>query len=88
MNGSTLVSTDEVEKNLAHWRVFDCRHDLAKPALGEQQYREGHLPGAMFAHLERDLSGKKTGKNGRHPLPEPASSRSGWRRPGSRPRTR
>jgi thiosulfate/3-mercaptopyruvate sulfurtransferase len=71
MNGSTLVSTDEVDKNLAHWRVFDCRHDLAKPALGEQQYREGHIPGAMFAHLERDLSGKKTGKNGRHPLPEP-----------------
>jgi len=71
MNGSTLVSTDEVEKNLAHWRVFDCRHDLARPALGEQQYREGHLPGAMFAHLDRDLSGKKTGKNGRHPLPEP-----------------
>ena len=71
MNGSTLVSAAELEKNLAHWRVFDCRHDLAKPALGEQQYRESHIPGALFAHLERDLSGKKTGKNGRHPLPEP-----------------
>ena len=71
MNGSTLVSAAELEKNLAHWRVFDCRHDLAKPALGEQQYRESHIPGALFAHLERDLSGKKTGRNGRHPLPEP-----------------
>ena len=70
MSGSTLVSTGELEKNLAHWRVFDCRHDLAKPDLGEQQYRAGHIPGALFAHLDRDLSGKKSGKNGRHPLPE------------------
>jgi thiosulfate/3-mercaptopyruvate sulfurtransferase len=71
MSGSTLVSTGELEKNLAHWRVFDCRHDLAKPDLGEQQYREGHIPGALFASLDRDLSGKKTGNNGRHPLPDP-----------------
>ncbi len=71
MNGSTLVSTGELEKNLPRWRVFDCRHDLARPDLGESQYREGHIPGALFAHLERDLSGRKTGKNGRHPLPDP-----------------
>jgi thiosulfate/3-mercaptopyruvate sulfurtransferase len=71
MNGSTLVSTAELAANLAKWRVFDCRHDLAKPELGEQQYREGHIQGALFAHLERDLSGKKTGRNGRHPLPDP-----------------
>jgi len=71
MNGSTLVSTGELAANLVKWRVFDCRHDLAKPDLGEKQYREGHIPGALFAHLDRDLSGRKTGKNGRHPLPEP-----------------
>jgi len=71
MNGSTLVSTGDLEKNLPRWRVFDCRHDLAKPDLGEQQYREGHIPGALFAHLDRDLSGRKTASNGRHPLPEP-----------------
>jgi thiosulfate/3-mercaptopyruvate sulfurtransferase len=71
MNGSTLVSTAELAANLAKWRVFDCRHDLAKPDLGEQQYKEGHIPGALFAHLERDLSGRKTGTNGRHPLPDP-----------------
>jgi thiosulfate/3-mercaptopyruvate sulfurtransferase len=71
MSGSTLVSTGELAANLVKWRVFDCRHDLAKPDLGEQQYREGHIPGALFAHLDRDLSGRKTGKNGRHPLPEP-----------------
>ncbi|HVJ12393.1 MAG TPA: sulfurtransferase [Burkholderiales bacterium] len=71
MNGSTLVSTGELAANLAKWRVFDCRYDLAKPDLGEQQYREGHIQGALYAHLERDLSGKKTGRNGRHPLPDP-----------------
>jgi len=67
---NTLVSTDELAAH-PEWRVFDCRHDLANPALGEQQYAEGHVPGALFAHLDRDLSGPKTGKNGRHPLPEP-----------------
>jgi thiosulfate/3-mercaptopyruvate sulfurtransferase len=71
MSGSTLVSTAELAANYQKWRVFDCRHDLAKPDLGEQQYREGHIQGALFAHLERDLSGKKTGRNGRHPLPDP-----------------
>jgi thiosulfate/3-mercaptopyruvate sulfurtransferase len=70
MSGSTLVSTEALSANLGRWRVFDCRHDLAKPALGEQQYRESHIPGALFAHLDRDLSGPQTGRNGRHPLPE------------------
>ena len=71
MNGSTLVSTGELAANLAKWRVFDCRHDLANPKLGGEQYREAHIPGALFAHLDRDLSGRKTGANGRHPLPDP-----------------
>jgi thiosulfate/3-mercaptopyruvate sulfurtransferase len=71
MSGSTLVSTSDLAANLVKWRVFDCRHDLAKPDLGEQQYGEGHIPGALFAHLDRDLSARKTGRNGRHPLPDP-----------------
>ena len=66
----TLVSTAELAAH-PRWRVFDCRHDLAKPDLGEQQYREAHIPGALFAHLDRDLSTAKTGRNGRHPLPDP-----------------
>jgi thiosulfate/3-mercaptopyruvate sulfurtransferase len=69
---STIVSTDELAAHPA-WRVFDCRHDLARPQLGEQQYREAHIPGALFAHLDRDLSGPKSGRNGRHPLPDPAA---------------
>lgn len=67
---NTLVSTEELAAH-PEWRVFDCRHDLANPALGEQQYLEAHIPGALFAHLDRDLSGPMTGTNGRHPLPEP-----------------
>ena len=42
-----------------------------KPQLGESQYREAHIPGALFASLDRDLSAPKNGKNGRHPLPDP-----------------
>ena len=68
-----LVSTGELEKNLRSWRVFDCRHDLMKPDLGEQQYLEAHIPGALFAHLDRDLSAPRDGRNGRHPLPYPGA---------------
>jgi thiosulfate/3-mercaptopyruvate sulfurtransferase len=66
---SPLVQTEELAQH-PEWRVFDCRHDLAKPDLGEQQYAEAHIPGALFAHLDRDLSAPVTGSNGRHPLPE------------------
>jgi len=72
MSGSTLVSTAELSRHLGQWRVFDCRHDLAKADVGEQQYRAAHIPGAAFAHLDRDLSAPKTGRNGRHPLPDPS----------------
>lgn len=50
--------------------VVDCRFDLANTGAGEQAYRDGHIPGAVYAHLDRDLSGPKTGSNGRHPLPQ------------------
>jgi thiosulfate/3-mercaptopyruvate sulfurtransferase len=68
---NTLVSTAELAAHLGEWRIFDCRHDLAKPELGGEQYRQAHIPGALFASLERDLSAPKTGSNGRHPLPSP-----------------
>src|SRR5512147_883689 len=67
---NSLVSTDELARH-PEWRVFDCRHDLLKPELGEQQYRASHIPGAAFANLDLDLSAPKSGTNGRHPLPEP-----------------
>jgi len=73
MSSNTLVSTEQLQQNLASWRVFDCRHDLAKPDLGEQQYREAHIPGALFAHLDRDLSARRENRGGRHPLPYPGA---------------
>jgi thiosulfate/3-mercaptopyruvate sulfurtransferase len=69
---STLVSTEQLAAHLGAWRIFDCRNDLAKPELGAEQYRQSHIPGALFASLDRDLSAPKNGRNGRHPLPEPA----------------
>jgi thiosulfate/3-mercaptopyruvate sulfurtransferase len=68
----TLASTEELAAH-PQWRVFDCRHDLAKPELGEKQYLEAHLPGAVFAHLDRDLSARREGRGGRHPLPYPGA---------------
>ena len=53
--------------------LLDCGFDLADPAAGERAYAAGHLPGAIYVHLDRDLSGPKTGRNGRHPLPERAA---------------
>jgi thiosulfate/3-mercaptopyruvate sulfurtransferase len=68
-----LVSTDELAKHLEDptWIVFDCRHDLGDFEKGARLYRAGHIPGAHFAPVESELSGPKTGRNGRHPLPEP-----------------
>ncbi|HEX7053816.1 MAG TPA: sulfurtransferase [Burkholderiales bacterium] len=68
---TTLVSTAELAAHLGEWRVFDCRHDLAKPQLGAEQYRASHIPGALFASLDHDLSAPQNGRNGRHPLPAP-----------------
>ena len=50
-------------------RIVDCRFDLMAPESGQQAYREGHIPGAVYAHLDKDLSGPVTPDSGRHPLP-------------------
>jgi len=52
--------------------LVDCRFDLADPGAGERAYADGHLPDALYAHLERDLSGPVTAQSGRHPLPDAA----------------
>jgi thiosulfate/3-mercaptopyruvate sulfurtransferase len=49
--------------------VIDVGFDLADTESGERRYREAHIPGAHYLHLDRDLSSAKTGRNGRHPLP-------------------
>ncbi|MDX5411014.1 MAG: sulfurtransferase [Thauera sp.] len=71
---STLIGAVELAQRLRDpdWVVFDCRFDLADPAFGSRAYARGHLPGAFFVDLDGDLSGTKSGRNGRHPLPDPA----------------
>jgi len=66
-----LVSTRTLAEHLddPSWRVIDCRHDLSDPALGRRAWMEAHIPGAIFWHLDEDLSSPRTGTNGRHPLP-------------------
>ena len=68
----TLIDPSTLSKHLhdPDWVVVDCRFDLANPEKGEEGYREAHIPGARYAHLDRHLSGPKTGTNGRHPLPD------------------
>ncbi|MFP3502851.1 sulfurtransferase [Burkholderia sp. SIMBA_062] len=70
---TTLISAANLAERLAaapgSVAVFDCRFDLADSAAGETAYAAGHIPGAQYLHLDRDLSGRKTGTNGRHPLP-------------------
>jgi thiosulfate/3-mercaptopyruvate sulfurtransferase len=73
MSFTTLISTAELAAHLsdANWIVCDCRHDLASYESGRNAYAQAHIPGARFLHLDEDLSGPKTGVNGRHPLPHP-----------------
>jgi thiosulfate/3-mercaptopyruvate sulfurtransferase len=52
--------------------VVDCRHDLSRPDWGREQFAAAHIPGAVFAHLDHDLSGPVTAHSGRHPLPDPS----------------
>lgn len=70
---TTLIRPDRLARELDNpdWVVVDCRHDLSNPAFGPAAYADGHLPGAVFMHLDDELSGPKTGSNGRHPLPDP-----------------
>ncbi|WP_127996297.1 sulfurtransferase [Piscinibacter defluvii] len=66
---TTLITADELREHGADAVVVDCGFDLADPGAGERDWAAAHLPGAFYLHLERDLSGPKTGRNGRHPLP-------------------
>lgn len=71
---TTLISTAELAAQLDNpeWAVVDARFALREPHKGEADYRTAHIPGAVYAHLERDLSSPHVlGETGRHPLPPP-----------------
>lgn len=63
--------------------IVDCRVDLADPDAGSRQHADGHLPGAVYAHLDRELSDLSKHGLGRHPLPDASAfsallARWGW----------
>ncbi|MAT93302.1 MAG: sulfurtransferase [Halioglobus sp.] len=72
MTGQMLIEPAELAAG-GDQVVFDCRFSLADPAAGRAQYRAGHVPGAHYLDLERDLSGPVARHGGRHPLPAPAA---------------
>lgn len=68
-----LISVTELAARLDDGvtRIFDVRHNLMDHAAGANEYQAGHIPGAYFLDNENQLAAAKTGRNGRHPLPEP-----------------
>jgi thiosulfate/3-mercaptopyruvate sulfurtransferase len=75
VNFTTLISVAELAGHPGdpNWVICDCRHDLANIHAGRRAYAESHIPGARFVHLDEDLSAPKSGRNGRHPLPDPGT---------------
>ena len=72
MSFTTLIATDVLARHLdPDLVVVDCRFRLDDEEWGEREYARQHIPGAVYAHLNRDLSAPATGTNGRHPLPDP-----------------
>jgi hypothetical protein len=79
----TLISAAELAPHVAapDWLIVDCRFELGKPEHGEDAYLKGHIPHAIYAHLDRDLAAPITPTSGRHPLPQPeqfASTLTRW----------
>ncbi|HTN66152.1 MAG TPA: sulfurtransferase [Burkholderiaceae bacterium] len=76
---TTLIAAADLAPHLSdpNWIVLDCRHDLANPDAGRAAWSAGHIPGAQFAHLDRDLSDLAPAADGRfrgrHPLPPRAA---------------
>jgi len=72
MAHKTILSAKTLQANLENpnWAILDCRFYLQEPERAYQEYLASHIPGAIYVHLDRDLSGAiQPGKTGRHPLP-------------------
>ena len=71
-----LTTPDELASRLgdARLRVIDCRFDLMAPAAGRRAWLDAHIPGAVYADLDKDLSGPIRADTGRHPLPASAAA--------------
>jgi len=70
---SLLLNPDELAegRNNDALVIVDCRFNLLVPDAGRQAWEAGHIPGAYYADLDKDLAGAVTATSGRHPLPDP-----------------
>ncbi len=70
---TTFIEPEDLVKHLDDPQlvIIDCRFDLSNPAWGYQDYLKNHIPDAIYADLEKDLSGQVNENTGRHPLPDP-----------------
>jgi len=67
-----LISAEQLLSRADDVLVVDCRFSLTDADAGDEQYRESHIPGAVYLHLQRDMSAPVAEHGGRHPLPDPA----------------
>jgi thiosulfate/3-mercaptopyruvate sulfurtransferase len=85
-----LITPNQLEELVntgADILICDCRFDLTNPQAGREAYNAGHILGAIYVDLDRDLSAAKTGNNGRHPLPTPKAWADTKQRLGIDPKT-
>lgn len=69
---SVISASDLLSKaGTDDWCIVDCRFDLMAPEKGYKDFLAGHIPGAVHANLNTDLSGRIRSDSGRHPLPDP-----------------
>ena len=73
MKYQTIISVEDLNKNLntQDWLIFDCRFILKDPEGGLKKFNQGHIPGAQYADMDKDLASPMTSTSGRHPLPNP-----------------
>ena len=67
-----LISVSELENlhSSSACSIVDCRFNLMDPEQGHSEFLHGHIPGAVYAHLDDDLASPITPESGRHPLPD------------------
>jgi thiosulfate/3-mercaptopyruvate sulfurtransferase len=72
---SPLISAAELAARISRpgLLVVDCRFELSDTTRGHSDYLAGHIPGAVYANLDRQLSAPRTRGSGRHPLPTAAA---------------
>lgn len=77
MAHTTLIPTADLAASMPSGKfvIVDCRFALDDTEWGRREYIARHIPGAVYAHIDFDLSGPKTGSNGRHPLPDESAVR-------------